>query len=697
MEINDYILLHTTGNLYWKSTNKTYLGCNLEFSELIGLKSPQEIIGKSDKDLFLDNLGIDFIGKLEETDECVFQGTEQLVEETGLDKTGALAYYLTKKTPLKDSKNNIIGLIGSSLNITERKKMENDLLCAKEAAESSNKAKSEFIANMSHDLRTPITGILGLAQELLYQTEDIQAPLNELHHEHTSVADNQSLSLLSEFIETVKENSGLLMGTTDELLQFCNEILETSRLDSGHGSANNESFNVRELVEHNIELLQSAAHHKKLFLHYEIDEQIPVYLHGLREYLDRTLLNLLSNALKFTEQGGVTLQLNLLNPAQSPYQPGDTIELEIVVEDSGIGIPSDKFETIFEHFSRLTSSYEGIYKGSGLGLYTVKRYVDAMKATIRVESTVGEGSRFIIKAPWIVCNHADRIKSSVRLPKPLLVPAPEPVTSNKLQAQIPATAPRVLVVEDNPLAARAVNSLLTRLDCVADTAQTGREAIQKVQEKEYDLILMDIGLPDIDGIEVTRQIRALNLQKTAQIPIVALTGHANDTQKREESFAAGIQDVVSKPIAQSLLSAILKQYVLDPRQNDALSPDAPEHDDVGMDADIIDWKACLQQLNGDKTLLMELLSLLASDFKAAKETLKKAYAAHDNNALRAELHRVSGGLSYLTLPQVNKALSDFHEAVKATPQEMHHLEYTYNQLLHHIQLFCMALEKKPSQ
>ena len=112
---------------------------------------------------------------------------------------------------------------------------------------------------------------------------------------------------------------------------------------------------------------------------------------------------------------------------------------------------------------------------------------------------------------------------------------------------------------------------------------------------------------------------------------------------------------------------------------------------------IIDWKACLQQLSGDKTLLMELLSLLASDFKAAKETLKKAYAAHDNNALRAELHRVSGGLSYLTLPQVNKALSDFHEAVKATPQDSHHLEYTYNQLLHHIQLFCMALEEKPSQ
>ncbi|WP_019216009.1 ATP-binding protein [Legionella tunisiensis] len=146
-------------------------------------------------------------------------------------------------------------------------------------------------------------------------------------------------------------------------------------------------------------------------------DEIPSYVTGFRHYLDRTLLNLLSNALKFTEKGFVKIKIQRLNSTQTGFVIGQPVELEFVVEDSGIGIPQDKFETIFENFSRLTPSYQGLYKGAGLGLYTVKRYIDAMQATIDLESEVGKGSCFTIKLPLIVSDHSDREKISYRTPE----------------------------------------------------------------------------------------------------------------------------------------------------------------------------------------------------------------------------------------------------------------------------------------
>ncbi len=303
---------------------------------------------------------------------------------------------IVSKRPIVDH-GKVVGVIGLFTDITE-------LSQAKKRAEFASKAKSEFIANISHDLRTPITGMLGMMQDMLNTADQAKSSLSDKNT-------LQDPSTLKKLIETVQRDNNYLMTATEELLQLCNEVLEAVRLESGEVSDNAVSFCLQNIMQHNIELFQPTAHHKKLKLVYEIDQNIPTYLTGYRIYLSRVLLNLISNALKFTEKGTITVSVN---PLDTNNHVGETTKIQILVKDTGIGIPKDKFDTIFEHFSRLTPAYEGNYKGAGLGLYTVKRYIEAMKGNIYVESELEQGSCFIVTLPFIVADHSDQETSSIQ-------------------------------------------------------------------------------------------------------------------------------------------------------------------------------------------------------------------------------------------------------------------------------------------
>nr|MBA2650883.1 PAS domain-containing protein [Tatlockia sp.] len=484
----------TPGNLYWKDREGNYLGGNAFMIKAVGLKSKKQLVGKSDYELF----GIDKADALRKNDKEVMEsGKTMNIEEVVTLPNGKQHFYLAAKMTLRDNQNNVIGIIGNSLDITKIKQMEKELQDAKNKAELANKAKSEFIANMSHDIRTPLTGIIGMTQEMFNVAEDMQPILEHASSDEKIGPQDKYLPLLRSIVDKVQEDSQLLIGATDELLELCNEILETMQLESGHCPEEVESFNLYDLIKHNISLLQPAACHRKLTLSFDIDKQIPTYFSGLRNYLDRTLLNLLSNALKFTEKGFVKIEVRLSDTPNSSYQPGDSLTLEISVEDSGMGIPKDKFETIFEHFSRLTPSYQGLYKGAGLGLYTVKRYIEAMNATIEVDSEVGKGTRFIVTLPLTVSDHSDREKEA---------PLPKRAKTQVAQSASAASKPKertmdnlsaaVLVVEDNLLAAKTLQSFLTRLNCASDHAKNGEQALMMVQTNDYDLVLMDVGLGD---------------------------------------------------------------------------------------------------------------------------------------------------------------------------------------------------------
>ncbi len=568
------ILENLPGHVYWKNKNSVYQGCNRAQAISAGFSTPAEMIGKTDNEMPWSHEA----SILRDSDLTVMDNKISITREEAsqLANSEESSIFLSKKSPLFNAKGDVIGVLGISFDVTDRKKMEEDLRKAKIAAEAANHAKSEFIANMSHDIRTPLTGIIGMTQEMFNAADDIRPLLEQSSSQEKTAPPDKYFTLLKHIVDTVQEDSQLLIGATDELLELCNEILETMRLESGHIPEEAESFNLEDLVKRNISLLKPAASHKKLSLSYDIDQRIPTYFSGLRNYLDRTLLNLLSNALKFTERGFVKIKVDLMNNSPSSYSPGELLTLQIVVEDSGMGIPKDKFATIFEHFSRLTPSYQGIYKGSGLGLFTVKRYIEAMNATIEVDSEVGKGTRFIITLPLTVSNHSDREKEASPLLKTANFQPPQAKSTKQVKAHISAD---VLVVEDHLLAAKSLQSILTRLNCASDHAENGEQAIKMVQANDYDLVLMDVGLGDgIDGIETTKQIRELNKPQLLHLPIIAVTGHANDPEKRNEAFAAGMQDVCPKPLQTSTLEILLEHFVYKRRKeqtdiNDCASRD----------------------------------------------------------------------------------------------------------------------------
>lgn len=476
---------------------------------------------------------------------------------------GTTRWIVDRGFPVLNQAGECCGVTGVAVDVTRIREHEQALLAAKEAAEAVSKAKSDFIANMSHDLRTPMTGITGMIDALLFVSEDTKSALNQ-----PGLSDTELKELLENFSTRTEEYMGVAKSSARELLRLFNEVLEAVRLESGKVDAEEEVFDLRDTIQRKIQLLRPVADHKNIDLRLSIDEKAPNYLKGLRRYLSRSLLNLVSNALKFTEKGYVEVSVSLRDsdlPA-SELVPGKIVGVTIQVKDTGIGIPDDKFAAIFENFSRLTSSYQGTYKGSGLGLYTVKQYVKAMQGDIQVESKVGEGSTFTLQLPFaissqevltheqnvtedsLLANNTKR-ESSVNTTVDLRVGS----ASGEISSQI-------LLVEDNPMAAKAACLALERLKCQIDIADSGQQAIEWVRRKSYDLIFMDLGLPDFDGLEATRRIRDLNDPVAVATPIVALTGHAT-TEKREECLAGGMQEVLTKPAYPAVLQSVLQQWV----------------------------------------------------------------------------------------------------------------------------------------
>lgn len=653
-----YIIENLPGHVYWKNKNGVYLGCNDRQAKSIGLERGEQLIGKSDADLpWPDESAQQF----RENDlKVVKTGESVLVEEQAL-VDGRIVDVLSEKIPIKDDSDEVVGVLGISLDISKLKQVQKELIVAKQKAEAANRAKSEFIANMSHDIRTPIAGMLGMVQDILGTVRKVESTELALPIEKK----------LNQLVQTVRRDSDYLIVATNELLQLCNEILDVARLDSGEQIQITEPFSLESVINHNMQLLRPVAEHKRLVFDLEFSSRLPKFLLGQKTYLDRSLLNLLSNALKFTEKGFVKL---VVKPSpSSPQKPklGDKIEVVIKVVDSGIGIPSSKFQEIFEHLSRLNPSYEGIYKGSGLGLYTVKQYVHSMEGTIDVESVVGRGTTFTMKLPFVVG------KEPKLSQKEALISQLSQESSSKSQKN--TYAPKILVVEDNPTAAMATTLALENLGCYFDLATTGNQALEQINKNSYDLILMDIGLPDILGTEVARTIRAMKDTQKSSMPIIALTGHADEREYRQACFDAGIQEIISKPARPLAIESVINRFAF------GTAEEGP--DETNQGEDVIDWATCLRMCMGDRELLNRMLATLDEDLKRTRSLLEDAFDKKDLSTLRSELHRCRGGICYLKLPELERALSDLHESIRKHSIDSSKTEKAFNRSLHAIDNF----------
>ena len=382
-----------------------------------------------------------------------------------------------------------------------------------EAAEAASLAKGEFLANMSHEIRTPLNAIIGLTSLLLDKRLDTE---------------------IAAHVETIRSSG-------DSVLALINDILDFSKIEAGKMELEEQPFNLRDCLSGPVDLMAAEAEDKGLALAYSIDESCPETVIGDVTRVWQILVNLISNSIKFTDTGEVTISVRC-RPRSAVR-----LELEFAVRDSGVGIANDKLETIFRSFSQADASTSRRYGGTGLGLAISQRLSELMGGQIRVESQLGRGSTFYFTV-------------QVRPADPASQPAARTSTSgmssidHTLGQRLPL---RILVAEDNVVNQKVALLLLQRMGYRADLAADGEEVLECLERQLYDVVLMDVQMPELDGLETTRRIH--RRWRPDQRPrIVAMTA-AVLAEDRTQCLAAGMDDFVSKPIRTEELQAALRR------------------------------------------------------------------------------------------------------------------------------------------
>jgi PAS domain S-box-containing protein len=501
--------------------------------------------------------------------------------------------------------------------ITEQKSIQQELEDAKKLAEHAQMAQQQFLANMSHDIRTPLNAIIGMT----FLLED--TPLASEQHEYVKVLKNASNILL-----------GLLNG-----------VLDFAKIASGKQEIRQREFDLPDLLRSLVETFSFKVNDKPVKVHYSIDRGIDHLLLGDDILVNQILMNLLSNAEKFTAKGEINLDVTITKEYEN------NIWIEFRVADTGIGISKEKLKEIFQDFTQADDDIRINYGGSGLGLFICKKLVEMLGGQIAVESTQGKGTTFIFSLPFVVTGRPLKKQVSDTSFRPLH-------TENV----------RILVVEDNAMNLTYLSSLLHKYQVPFDVATDGKIALKKAQESYYNLILMDMKLPKMSGMDVAAFIRDKDTLNTAT-PIVLVSAAAFQSTV-DKAREVGVNELLAKPYTPDQLVNILRKYLVDEEEDPAPDTVFQDPGDAFRFDERLDIAYLRKLYAGNCSYAMSLFEVFLECMEKDWEEIQQARDAEDWVMLRNLVHKVKPNFSMVGLTWITTMMQNIYEKLKTeSPHE----------------------------